>query len=34
MQVNQHFEERYGHRNVSLLAIQPPDAAASPRIFY
>ena len=27
-------KERDGPSNVGLLAIQPPDAAASPRIFY
>jgi hypothetical protein len=27
-------EDRNGPQNVGLLAIQPPDAAASPRIFY
>lgn len=26
--------DRDGPRNVALLAMQPPDAAASPRIFY
>jgi len=27
-------EDRYGPQNVGLLAIQPPDVAVSPRIFY
>jgi hypothetical protein len=27
-------EDRDGPHNVGLLAIQPPDTAASPRIFY
>ena len=27
-------EDRVGTRNARLLAIQPPDAAACPRIFY
>jgi hypothetical protein len=27
-------EDRDGPRNFGLLAIQPPDAAASPRIFH
>jgi hypothetical protein len=43
LQVNQHFEDhpchqetdedRHGPQNVGLLAIQPPDVAASLRIF-
>lgn len=27
-------EDKDGPRNIGLLAIQPPDATASPRIFY
>lgn len=27
-------EDRNGPQNIGLLAIQPPDVAASPRIFY
>jgi hypothetical protein len=27
-------DDRDGHRNIDLLAIQPHDVAASPRIFY
>jgi len=30
----QNDEDRDGPRNVGLLTIQPPDADASPRIFY